>query len=204
MFKKRGPDMDEKLQKQLEFIHEIDKVKKIIRKTRIFSEDRYENDAEHSWHICIMAMVLEEYSNKRIDISRVVKMLLIHDLVEIDAGDVIVYEKSKEHSKKELEAAHRIFGLLPGGQDKEFLDIWMEFEDRQTPEARFAATVDRLEPLLQNIHRDGADWHMNTITYEQITGNRDEVAGGSEKLWDYIKNEIDKCMPDGSGKDPNG
>lgn len=186
--------MDERLKKQLEFIYEIDKVKKVIRKTKVFSQNRYENDAEHSWHICVMAMILEEYSNEEIDLLKVIKMLLIHDLVEIYVGDVIVYEKSEEYSQKEIEAAHKIFGLLPDQQNKEFLKLWMEFEERKTAEARFAATMDRLEPLLQNTYRNGEEWHKSNITYEQIIGNREEVAGGSKKLWEYIKAEIDKIM----------
>lgn len=186
--------MEERLAKQLAFIHEIDKIKTIFRKTRIFSGDRYENDAEHSWHICVMAAVLSEYSKSEIDILKVIKMLMIHDIVEIDAGDVIVYDKDEEYAKKEEAAAKRIFGMLPPGQDKEFHSLWKEFEQRKTPEAKYAASVDRLEPMLQNLYRGGADWRKNGITLERIMDNREEVAGGSEKLWSHIKNEIQKCM----------
>lgn len=186
--------MDDRLAKQLGFIHEIDKIKRIFRKTRIFSEDRYENDAEHSWHICVMAAVLSEYANTEVDILRVIKMLLIHDIVEIDAGDVIVYDKDEEYAKKEQAAAKRIFGILPSEQEREFHGLWKEFEQRQTPEAKYAASVDRLEPILQNLYRDGADWRKNGITLERIMDNREEVAGGSEALWTHVKKEIQKCM----------
>lgn len=187
----------ERLKKQLEFIYEIDKVKSIVRKTRLFHKDEYENDAEHSWHICIMALVLSEYADDKIDILKVIKMMLIHDLVEIDTGDVIVYNKTQINVEAEEKAAKRIFGILPEGQGDEYYDLWVEFEERKTPEARFAMALDRMEPLLQNLFRDGEDWRINKIPYKKVIMTNKKVSDGSKKLWEYIKSEIDRCNDKG-------
>lgn len=187
----------EKLEKQLQFIYEIDKVKSIIRKTRLFHKDKYENDAEHSWHICMMALVLLEYADEPVDICKVLKMMLIHDLVEIDTGDVIVYNKTKSNVDEEDKAAKRIFGILPDGQGNEYYDLWVEFEERKTPESRFAIALDRMEPLLQNLYRNGEDWRINKIPYSKVIHTNQKVAEGSKKLWEFIKNEIDRCNTNG-------
>lgn len=140
------------LLKQVAFIKEIDKLKYIQRKTKLFNSDRHENDAEHSWHLAMMTIILAEHSDKPIDVLKVVKMVLIHDIVEIDAGDIFIYDTVKNHinTDEELLAAKRIFGLLPTEQAKEFIAIWQEFEDGRSDEAKFAKTMDRFEPLLQN------------------------------------------------------
>jgi len=138
------------LLKQIEFIKEIDKIKYIQRRTKLFNSNRHENDAEHSWHLAIMAIVLSEYANHKIDLLKVIKMVLIHDIVEIDAGDTFIYDKVKNHSNtdEELVATKRIFGLLPQKQAEEFIQIWIEFEEGVSNEAKFAKSMDRLEPLL--------------------------------------------------------
>ena len=143
---------NEDLLKQIEFIKEIDKLKYIQRKTKLFNSDRNENDAEHSWHLAVMALILTQHANTDIDILKVVKMVLIHDIVEIDAGDVFIYDTQKNHSNtdEELMAAKRIFGILPKEQAEEFIAVWEEFEAGETNEAKFARSMDRLEPLLQN------------------------------------------------------
>ncbi len=187
----------DRLEKQLKFIYEIDKVKSIVRKTRLFHADKYENDAEHSWHICMMALVLKEYANEEVDILKVIKMMLIHDLVEIDTGDVIVYSKTKVDVEAEDKAARRIFGLLPSGYGTEYYNLWREFEDRKTPEARYAMALDRMEPLLQNLYRKGADWNRNGISYENVIKTNKKVAEGSKQLWEYLKKEIDAINRDG-------
>lgn len=187
----------DRLEQQLQFIYEIDKVKSIIRRTRLFHADKRENDAEHSWHICIMALVLKEYADDEVDILKVIKMMLIHDLVEIDVGDVIVYSKNQAHVEAEDKAAHRIFGLLPDGQGDEYYDLWREFEDQKSAEARFAMALDRMEPILQCLYRDGEDWRINGIPYEKVIETNKKVTYGSKKLWDYIKSEIVKCNEKG-------
>lgn len=187
----------DRLEKQLQFIYEIDKVKSIIRKTRNFHADKYENDAEHSWHICMLALILQEYADDAINILKVIKMMLIHDLVEIDTGDVIVYSKTQANVEAEEKAARRIFGMLPDGQGDEFYDLWVEFENRRTPEARFAMALDRMEPILQNLYRGGEDWRRNEIPYEMVLETNKKVNEGSKQLWEYIKSEIDRCYKNG-------
>jgi putative hydrolase of HD superfamily len=149
-------NFNEKLEKQLNFIIEIDKVKNIVRKSKLFENSRFENYAEHSWTICIMALLLKEYSNMTINLEKVIYMLLLHDIVEIDAGDIFLYsDKRKTVQNIEKKAAERIFGLLENTQKDYFIKIWEEFEERKTDEAKFAAVFDRLEPLLQNYMTEG-------------------------------------------------
>ncbi len=166
----RGVIMNNRLKEQINFIFEIDKIKSIIRKTKLFHTDEYENDAEHSWHITLMAIVLKEYANEQIGILKVIKMLLIHDLVEIDTGDIIVYKKNKQNVNEEEKAAERIFGILPENQKTEFINLWKEFEKRETIEAKFAAAIDRLEPVMQNIYKNCETWNEHNISYDRVIG----------------------------------
>lgn len=183
---------NDRLRKQIEFILEIDKVKSILRKSRLFDRSRFENDAEHSWHISIMALILSEYSNSRIDVLKVIKMLLIHDIVEIDAGDVVVYDikKRKENEKNEINAASRIFGLLPSDQKDEYFSLWQEFEKRETAEARFAAALDRMEPVMQNYYDEGYTWRKLGVTSDKVLSVNSRIKDGSEQLWQYIESLI--------------
>src|SRR6478735_1557553 len=148
------------LLRQINFIKEIDKVKYIQRKTKLFNSDRCENDAEHSWHLAMMTIVLAEHADTPIDVLKVLKMVLIHDIVEIDAGDTFLYDTQKSHvnTDEEMIAAKRIFGLLPEEQALEFIAIWTEFEEGKTNEAKFAKAMDRFEPLLQNATNNGGTW----------------------------------------------
>ena len=190
--------MIEKFKKQIEFIIEIDKIKSIFRKTKLFDKSRHENDAEHSWHLAIMAIILSEYSNKPIDVFKVLKMVLIHDIVEIDSGDYIVYtQQTAEKESKEKAAAERIFGILPLEQEAEFKSLWEEFEERSTPEAKFAAAIDRLEPVMQNYYTDADAWRENKISADQILRVNQRIERGSEKLWVYAKGLIDECIDKG-------
>ena len=150
----------ERFEKQLNFILEIDKEKQILRQTHIRGYSRQEDDAEHAWHMAVMAFLLQEYSNEKIDIGRTMLMLLIHDLVEIDAGDTYAYdaEANKTKDEREHKAAERIYGLLPEDQGKMLMDLWLEFEAYETPEARFAHVMDNFQPLLLNHENDGKDW----------------------------------------------
>jgi putative hydrolase of HD superfamily len=192
----------EHLLQQVAFIHEIDKVKYIQRKSRLFNSDRNENDAEHSWHIAVMAMVLAGHSNEPIDTLKVIKMLLIHDVVEIDAGDVFLYDTVLNHTNTEAErkAAERIFGLLPTEQAEEFTAIWEEFEAGETPEAKFARAMDRLEPLLQDVSNNGLVWRENNIKYEQVIQKNSIIQHGSQTLWDFGKSLIDEITEKGALK----
>ncbi len=189
----------ENLLKQIDFIKEIDKVKYIQRKTKLFNSDRNENDAEHSWHLALMAIVLMEHSNKSIDLLKVIKMVLIHDIVEIDAGDTFIYDTLKDHSNTNEErlAANRIFGLLPTAQAEELIAIWEEFEAGETDEAKFAKTMDRLEPLLQNTSNDGGTWKEFDVSYEKVHQKKSVIKEGSEPIWDFAEQLINDSVEKG-------
>lgn len=186
------------LLKQVAFIKEIDKLKYILRKTRLFNSDRHENDAEHSWHLAMMTIVLAEHSDKPIDVLRVLKMVLIHDIVEIDAGDTFIYDTTKSHTNtdEELMAAKRIFGLLPSAQAEEFIAIWKEFEDGITDEAKFARSMDRFEPLLQNTSNDGGTWKEFDVPFQKVYDKKKAIKEGSSTIWEYaeklLKESVDK------------
>jgi putative hydrolases of HD superfamily len=189
------------LTQQFAFITEIDKVKSIYRKSKTFSGEKYENDAEHSWHICMMAMVLAEHSNEQIDILRVIKMLLIHDIVEIDAGDTFLYaENRNEVFETEKAAADRIFGLLPKNQAEEFMNLWLEFEAKETSEAKFAGSLDRIQPMLANCINHSQTWTENNVKAEQVYAKNQVIENGSKSLWVYAKNELDKAVEKGDLK----
>ena len=189
----------ENLLKQIDFIKEIDKVKYIQRKTKLFNSDRNENDAEHSWHLALMAIVLMEHSNKSIDLLKVIKMVLIHDIVEIDAGDTFIYDTLKDHSNTNEErlAANRIFGLLPTAQAEELIAIWEEFEAGETDEAKFAKAMDRLEPLLQNTSNDGGTWKEFDVSYEKVHQKKSVIKEGSEPIWDFAEQLINDSVEKG-------
>lgn len=184
---------------QIAFIKEIDKVKYIQRKTKLFNSDRCENDAEHSWHLALMAIVLAEHSDEPIDIMKVVKMVLIHDIVEIDAGDVFMYDTLKNHlnSDEERLAANRIFGLLPKSQAEEFISIWEEFEAGETNEAKFAKSMDRLEPLLQNTSNKGGTWREFGVKYDKVYEKKSVIKNGSKSLWTYAEGLINESVEKG-------
>ncbi|MDI9857896.1 HD domain-containing protein [Flectobacillus roseus] len=191
--------ISDNLLKQIAFIKEIDKVKYIQRKTKLFNSDRNENDAEHSWHLAIMAVVLAEHSNENIDVLKVVKMLLIHDIVEIDAGDTFIYDTQKNHTNTDEErlAANRIFGLLPKAQAEELIEIWEEFEAGETKEAKFAKSMDRLEPLLQNTSNNGGTWAEFGVDYDKVYNKKKVIKDGSEVIWDYAENLINESVEKG-------
>ena len=178
------------LSKQISFIQEIDKIKYIQRKTKLFNSDRPENDAEHSWHLAVMTMVLAEHSDTPIDVLKVLKMVLIHDIVEIDAGDTFIYDTLKSHSNtdNERKAAIRIFGILPKEQGDELIAIWEEFETGVTNEAKFAKSMDRFEPLLQNASNNGGTWKEFDVDYNQVYEKKKVIKEGSTTLWNYAEN----------------
>ena len=184
---------------QIEFIREIDKLKYIFRKTKLINSDRPENDAEHSWHLAMMAIVLAGHANEPIDLEKVMKMVLIHDIVEIDSGDVFVYDTTKSHDNfdEELKAARRIFGILPEEQAEEFINLWIEFEEMKTPESKFARLLDRLEPLLQNASNNGGTWREFDVKYDQVMEKKQVIKYGSEELWKFAKQLIDESVEKG-------
>lgn len=187
------------LLKQIQFIKEIDKIKYIQRRTCLLNSDRPENDAEHSWHLALMAIALSEHANKPVDILKVIKMVLIHDIVEIDSGDVFVYDKSKSHknTEEEFAAAKRIFGLLPENQAKELIDLWKEFEDGETDDAKFAKSLDKLEPLLQNFSNNGGTWDKYNVTYNEVYTQKKSINKGSNTLWEYAENLLNESVDKG-------
>lgn len=187
------------LLKQVAFIKEIDKLKYIQRKTRLFNSDRHENDAEHSWHLAMMALVLAEHADKPIDVLKVVKMVLIHDIVEIDAGDVFIYDTIKNHCNTDEErlAAERIFGLLPEEQAKEYIAIWEEFEEGITDDAKFAKAMDRFEPLLQNTSNNGGTWVEFDVKYDKVYNKKKVIQEGSASIWEYAERLINESVEKG-------
>lgn len=180
--------MDNKrLEKQFDFFREIDKEKFIGRQTYLTDGERKENDAEHAWHMAIMTVLLSEYANEKIDVLKTVMMLLIHDLVEIDAGDTYAYDEEGKKTQREREekAAKRIFGLLPEEQGGKLMALWEEFEAYETPEANFAHTMDNIQPVMLNDATDGKAWLEHGVHLSQILGRNKKTAEGSEELWQY-------------------
>ena len=173
--------MDERLKKQLDFALEIDKEKNILRQTHLSGHGRNENDAEHAWHMAIMAYLLREYSNEPVDITRVMLMCLIHDVVEIDAGDTYAYdEEGKKTQKAREEAAkERIYSLLPEDQKEELAAIFDEFEESKTPESKFAHAMDNLQPLMLNNSNDGGDWREHGVSAKQVYARQNKVSAQS-------------------------
>jgi len=186
------------IQKVLNFIVEIEKLKDIHRKTRPVGLDRYENSAEHSWHVCLLALMLKDTANEPVDIDRVIKMLLIHDLGEIDAGDIIIYEsETAELKSKEQAGLSRIFSMLPEGQADEYLSLWLEFEGGNTADAKFAKAVDRVPPLLQNLHDEGHSWVKNNVPKEKVFALNSRIANGSKELWSTLEEKLNQAVDSG-------
>lgn len=184
----------ERLQKQMEFILEVDKVKEIVRQTYLTDGSRKENDAEHSWHLALMAVLLKEYANEEVDLEKVIPMVLIHDLVEIDAGDTYAYDQAglATQRARETKAADRIFGMLPEDQGTKFRDIWEEFEAYETAEAKFAHVLDNCQPLILNDASGGKSWKEHTVHKSQIYKRNEHTGEGSREIWEYMKQLIEK------------
>lgn len=176
-----------RLNQQFAFIREIDKEKFIGRQTYLTDAKRKENDAEHAWHMAIMTLLLSEYANQNIDVLKTISMLLIHDLVEIDAGDTYAYDEEgkKTQAERERKAADRIYGMLPEDQGKKLYDLWLEFEAQETSEAKFARTMDNIQPMYLNASTDGKAWQEHQVHLAQIMGRNVHTAEGSEVLWNY-------------------
>ncbi len=184
---------EDRLARQLHFLAEIDRLKTVLRQTILTDGSRRENSAEHSWHIALMAFVLAEHADEEdLDLLRVVKMLLIHDIVEVDAGDTFCYDEVAvlDKQRKERQAADRIFGLLPIDLGDELRNLWDEFEEQATPEARFTAAMDRLQPVLLNLWTQGFAWRKHGIRKEQVISRNRHIGNASGLLWNYVEEQI--------------
>ena len=187
------PEFDmERLRKQMDFIREIDKEKQIFRQTYVSDGTRKENDAEHAWHMAIMTFLLSEYANEEIDVLRTIRMILIHDIVEIDAGDTYAYDDAAKTTQREREekAADRLFGLLPEDQAADMRALWEEFEASETKEARFARAMDNVQPLLLNDATEGKAWVEHQVPLSKILKRNQRTPKGSETLWEYSREEL--------------
>ena len=191
---------NERLQKQIAFIKEIDKVKSIFRQTYLADGTRKENDAEHSWHIALMAVLLKEYVSEDVDVAKVMTMVLIHDLVEIDAGDTYAYDSEGAKSKREREvkAADRIFGILPEDQGMYFRELWEEFEAYETPDAKYAHLLDNFQPLLLNDASGGRSWNEHGVHKSQIYKRNEKVQETSEEIWNTIQEVVEAHIAKGN------
>ncbi|MEH2920456.1 HD family hydrolase [Samsonia erythrinae] len=181
------------------FLIEIDKLKSVQRRSKIIGSECYEDSAEHSWHFAVAAMALAPYAGEGVDIQRVIQMALIHDIVEIDAGDVLVYDLSARLAihDQEVAAAARIFGLLPEPQRQQFQALWEEYEANETPSAQFALLLDRIMPMLMNLHNGGQSWVENGIRLEQVIGRADFIANLNPELWRYLKQHLEDAHAKG-------
>lgn len=189
----------ERWKRQMDFILEIDREKQIERQTHICGYARREGDAEHAWHMALMAWLLQEYSNEPIDLAKTMVMLLIHDLVEIDVGDTYAYDEAANSTKaaREQKAAERIFGILPEDQGTKLKALWEEFEAYETPEARFAHTMDNFQPLLLNDYNEGKDWTSHEVRISQVLKRNRKTGTGSEQIWSYMEKLLEKNVKDG-------
>jgi putative hydrolase of HD superfamily len=188
----------EEIENVISFIVEIEKLKNVHRKSKPVGLDRVENSAEHSWHVCLSALMLKDYANEEIDIDRVIKMLLIHDLGEIDGGDKIIYSsETKDQKDKEALGVKRILGYLPEKEQNEYMALWYEFEAGETSDSKYAKAIDRVPPLLHNIHSNGYTWKKNNITKEQVFSINGRINEGSSTLWENIKAKLEKAVADG-------
>ncbi len=189
-----------RLERQIGFLVEADRLKEVLRRTVLTQSRRRENDAEHSWHLCLCVLVLAEHAAvPDLDVLRVLKMVILHDLVEIDAGDTFAYDTAAlagQH-EREARAADRIFGLLPEDQARAFRALWDEFEARETPEARFAAAVDRFQPMLLNARTEGHAWREHGVTYEQVIARNQHVEQGAPALWAYAARMVKEAVERG-------
>jgi putative hydrolase of HD superfamily len=189
-----------RLDQQIRFILEIDRAKQVLRRNPLLDRSRLENDAEHSWHLAVMAILLAEYAREpELDLLRVVKMVLVHDIVEIDAGDTYIYDTAALADKREREerAADRIFALLPEDLAAELRALWEEFEEQSTPESRYAGALDRLHPVLCNYHTEGEAWRRHGITGDRVLRRNAVIEDGAPALWEYARSLIEDAMTRG-------
>ena len=195
-----SPGQRDRFRQQIEFILEVDKLKNVLRKTILMDRSRRENSAEHSWHIALSVLILSEYAkDSDVDLFQVMKILLVHDLIEIDAGDTYCYDDQgrKDQTRREKKAADRIFNLLPADQARTLRELWDEFEERKTPESKFANALDRLQPFLHNYFTEGQIWQENNIKSAQVKSRMHPVDDGAPVLWNYVSSLIDDGVKKG-------
>ncbi len=187
------------IEKVIDFMTEIEKLKNVLRKTKPVGLNRFENSAEHSWHVCISALMLKEYANEKIEIDKVIKMLLIHDLGEIDAGDTVVYQsETKEVAQKERQGIKRILDILGEEKARYYVALWDEFEEAKSAEAKFARAIDRVPPLLHNLHGEGHSWKSFNVPKEKVFAlNKQRINDGSEALWSCMEKKLNQAVDDG-------
>jgi putative hydrolase of HD superfamily len=192
-------ETDRRLEEQIRFIVEIDRLKRVTRQTLLTDRSRNENSAEHSWHLAVMALLLREYVSDDLDLVKVLKMVLVHDLVEIDAGDTFCYDEAanKDREDRERRAAARIFGLLPADQGEELRLVWEEFECRRTAEAKFAAALDRMQPLLSNLETGGHSWRRHGVGHSQVLRRTASIGDASRRLWNYMRGRLAEAVDEG-------
>lgn len=190
--------MTERLEQQISFLCEIDKLKNVIRRTYLLDESRLENTAEHSWHVALAVLLLAEYASQKINVAHVCKMMLIHDVIEIDAGDTFLYDEAgnEDKAEREQQAADRLFHLLPPDQAVDLRALWDEFEARQTPESQFARGLDRLMPLMHNYYTKGSTWRKHGVTSDMVLKQNSIIKDASAELWDFalfiMKDAVEK------------
>ena len=186
--------MEERLDKQMRFMREMDTMKRILRRTRIMDDSRFENDAEHSWHMAVMGAWMTEYAVGAVDPLKAVKMCLIHDVVEIDAGDTYAFDLAAQAGKVERRAVERIFGLLPEEQAAEMRSLWEEFEARETPEAKYAAALDPVQGVLNNFHSGGSSWKAHGVKLSQMWKRIEPVRKGTPQLWEFLRGVVEQSV----------
>lgn len=191
--------MEQKIITDIEFIVELEKMKSVFRKTKVIGEDRYEDDAQHSWHISTMAMVLEEYADHDVNIDKVIRMLLIHDLVEIYAGDTFGYDTEgyKDKFERETKAADKLFGMIDSEKGSYMRSLWDEFEAEESNDALFALTMDRLQPILSNFYNDGGTWLEHGVKRSAIEKRIAPMKKASMQIWNYANSLLDKAIEQG-------
>ena len=195
----RAAEFDEELGRRIEFIYELDRLKNVLRQPFLVDRTRHENSAEHSWHLAMIAIVMAPHARADIDLAKVMKILLVHDIVEIDAGDVDIYDYEARKSKEaeEIEAADRIFGLLPEPEATELRAAWDEYEARETPEAKFAYSCDRLQPFLLNLAIGGQSWSRRGVTADEVKAINGRMVEGLDGVWEFAESLIDQAVVEG-------
>ena len=193
-----------RLEQQLGFLIELDKAKSIFRQSYVTDGSRKENDGEHMWHLALFVLVLAEHADEPIDVAKVLQMVLVHDIVEIDAGDTYIYDEVAKATQaaRESAAADRLYGLLPPDQGARLRAVWEEFEARETAESRFAAAVDRLQPLLLNLATEGRAWREHGMTADRVRAVNEKIALGSPALWDHVRRLLDDAVAEGYLPEP--
>lgn len=189
--------MGERLESQIAFLLETDRLKEVLRKTMLLQSGRRENSAEHSWHITLLAITLAEYAAEPVDLLRVVKMLLVHDIVEIDAGDTFAFGDQSHKAEDEEAAAQLLFGLLPADERDEYINLWHEFEARDTPESRYANAMDRLMPALHNYYGNGGTWRLHNVNWSKVQARMAPIGDGAPELYEWLEPKLEDALARG-------